>query len=48
MDRELRSSRGRKALSNQGHLITNREIGLVWMAYILAQLYDNWPGKVNH
>jgi len=26
--------------------MTNREIGLVWMAYILAQLYDNWPGKV--
>jgi hypothetical protein len=27
--------------------MTNREIGLVWMAYILARLYDTWPGKVT-
>jgi hypothetical protein len=27
--------------------LTNREIGLVWMADILARLYDTWPGLVT-
>jgi hypothetical protein len=27
--------------------MTNREVGLIWMADVLARLYEAWPARVE-